>query len=66
MASARERFGVCRCALQQCRGVLRWRRCWTATQEEYERTFDVNVKGMFFVMQAVLRQMVGACCQGAA
>lgn len=31
-----------------------------ATVESYERLFDVNVKGMFFTMQAVLRQMVAA------
>lgn len=31
-----------------------------ATVESYERLFDVNVKGMFFTMQAVLRQMVEA------
>jgi D-sorbitol dehydrogenase (acceptor) len=30
----------------------------------YERLFAVNVKGMFFVMQAVLRQMVSAGVQG--
>jgi len=31
----------------------------------YERLFAVNVKGMFFVMQAVLRQMVEAKLEGA-
>ena len=31
-----------------------------ATEADYQRVFDVNVKGMFFVMQAVLRQMVEA------
>ena len=31
----------------------------------YQRVFDVNVKGMFFVMQAVLRQMVEGGIQGA-
>jgi D-sorbitol dehydrogenase (acceptor) len=29
-----------------------------ADERSYQRLFDVNVKGMFFVMQAVLRQMV--------
>jgi D-sorbitol dehydrogenase (acceptor) len=31
-------------------------------QEMYQRLFDVNVKGMFFTMQAVLAQMVKAGC----
>ncbi len=31
----------------------------------YDRIFDVNVKGMFFVMQAVLKQMVASGIQGA-
>ncbi len=30
----------------------------------YDRLFDVNVKGMFFMMQAVLAQMVAAGVQG--
>ena len=30
----------------------------------YQRLFDVNVKGMFFVMQAVLKQMVDAAKTG--
>jgi D-sorbitol dehydrogenase (acceptor) len=34
------------------------------TEAQYQRIFDVNVKGMFFVMQAVLRQMVADGCQG--
>ncbi len=29
-----------------------------ATEQEYEQVFTVNVKGMFFVMQAVLKRMV--------
>ena len=35
-----------------------------ATEREYDQMFDVNVKGMFFVMQAVLRQMVDAGIKG--
>ena len=31
----------------------------------YDRVFDVNVRGMFFVMQAVLKQMVDGGIQGA-
>lgn len=31
----------------------------------YERLFAVNVKGMFFTMQAVLAQMVAGCIRGA-
>ena len=32
-----------------------WRRCCESDEAMYERLFAVNVKGMFFVMQAVLR-----------
>ena len=35
-----------------------------ATEASYDRLFAVNVKGMFFVMQAVLRQMVEAGVPG--
>ncbi len=35
-----------------------------ADEREYHQVFDVNVKGMFFVMQAVLRQMVAAGVKG--
>ncbi len=34
-------------------------------EASYDRLFAVNVKGMFFVMQAVLRQMVDAGVKGA-
>jgi D-sorbitol dehydrogenase (acceptor) len=34
-------------------------------EASFDRLFAVNVKGMFFVMQAVLRQMVGASTPGA-
>lgn len=35
-----------------------------ADERMYHRLFDVNVKGMFFVMQAVLRQMVDRGIKG--
>ncbi len=35
-----------------------------ATEAEYDFVFDVNVRGMFFVMQAVLKQMVAAGIEG--
>ena len=35
-----------------------------ATEAEYDFVFDVNVRGMFFVMQAVLKQMVTAGIEG--
>jgi D-sorbitol dehydrogenase (acceptor) len=35
-----------------------------ATEEEYAQVFDVNVKGMFFVMQAVLKRMVDQGVRG--
>ncbi|MEK8025965.1 L-iditol 2-dehydrogenase [Pseudaquabacterium rugosum] len=34
------------------------------TREDYDRVFDVNVRGLFFVMQAVLRQMVADGVKG--
>ncbi|MFM2406741.1 MAG: hypothetical protein RL223_4621 [Pseudomonadota bacterium] len=34
------------------------------TRQDYDFVFDVNVKGLFFVMQAVLRQMVDAGQRG--
>ena len=33
-------------------------------EASWERLFAVNVKGMFFVMQSVLRQMVAAGVRG--
>lgn len=33
-------------------------------EQMYQRLFDVNVKGMFFVMQAVLRRLVDASTRG--
>lgn len=35
-----------------------------ADEASYQRIFDVNVKGLFFTMQAVLRQMVDAGVKG--
>jgi len=35
-----------------------------ASESSYQRLFDVNVKGLFFVMQAVLAQMVAAGRRG--
>ena len=35
-----------------------------ATEASYDQLFAVNVKGMFFVMQAVLKHMVGAGTSG--
>jgi D-sorbitol dehydrogenase (acceptor) len=35
-----------------------------SSEAMYDRLFAVNVKGMFFVMQAVLRQMVDGACSG--
>jgi len=63
VAAARERFGVVDVLFNNA-AVFTLAPLLDATQEEYERVFDVNVKGMFFVMQAVLRQMVGAAVKG--
>ena len=35
-----------------------------ATEAEYDQVFDVNVKGMFFVLQAVLQRMVATGTKG--
>lgn len=35
-----------------------------ATEQEYDQIFSVNVKGLFFVMQAVLQRMVAAGVRG--
>jgi len=63
VASARERFGVIDVLFNNA-AVFTLAPLLEATQEEYARVFDVNVKGMFFVMQAVLRRMVEASVKG--
>jgi len=63
VSSARERFGVIDVLFNNA-AVFTLAPLLDATEDEYERVFDVNVKGMFFVMQAVLQQMVDAAVKG--
>ena len=63
MSSAHERFGATDVLFNNA-AVFTLAPLLDATEAEYQRVFDVNVKGMFFVMQAVLRQMVDAGVNG--
>jgi D-sorbitol dehydrogenase (acceptor) len=63
LASARQRFGTVTSLLNNA-AVFSLGPLLEITEAQYARIFDVNVKGMFFVMQAVLRQMVADGCKG--
>jgi len=63
VAGARERFGTIT-ALVNNAAVFDLAPLLDADEASYRRIFDVNVKGMFFTMQAVLRQMVDARLAG--
>jgi D-sorbitol dehydrogenase (acceptor) len=63
VASARERFGPIEVLFNNA-AIFTLAPLLDASEADYQRVFDVNVKGMFFVMQAVLRQMVGARIKG--
>ena len=64
MASALERFGAVDVLFNNA-AVFTLAPLLEASEAEYQRVFDVNVKGMFFVMQAVLHQMVDGGIRGA-
>lgn len=57
MDAARSRFGTVSVLFNNA-ATFNLRPLLEADEREYAQVFDVNVKGMFFVMQAVLRQMV--------
>ena len=57
VASARAKFGTIDVLFNNA-AIFTLAPLLEATEADYQRVFDVNVKGMFFVMQAVLRQMV--------
>lgn len=57
IATARARFGTVQ-VLYNNAAVFDMAPLLESGEAMYERLFSVNVKGMFFVMQAVLRQMV--------
>lgn len=63
MSSAREHFGTVDVLFNNA-AVFTLAPLLDATESDFKRTFDVNVKGLFFVMQAVLRQMVDAGVKG--
>ena len=63
MHAAEARFGTV-CVLFNNAAVFNLRPLLEATEAEYDQVFSINVKGMFFVMQAVLRRMVDAGVRG--
>lgn len=63
VASARARFGTIT-ALVNNAAVFDLAPLLESDEASYQRIFDVNVRGMFFTMQAVLRQMVEARFSG--
>jgi D-sorbitol dehydrogenase (acceptor) len=63
VAAARVRFGTI-VVLFNNAAVFDLAPLLEADEASYQRIFDVNVKGMFFTMQAVLKQMVEAGVKG--
>ncbi len=57
VAAARARFGTIHVLFNNA-AVFDLAPLLDADEKSYQRLFDVNVKGMFFTMQAVLRQLV--------
>lgn len=63
VATARERFGTIEILFNNA-AIFDLAPLLDSDERMYQRLFDVNVKGMFFTMQAVLRQMVDAGVKG--
>ncbi len=63
LTDARARFGTVTCLFNNA-AVFSLGPLLEIDVAQYDRIFDVNVKGMFFVMQAVLKQMVADGCRG--
>ena len=63
MQSAEARFGPVGVLFNNA-AVFNLRPLVEATEQEYEQIFSVNVKGLFFVMQAVLKRMIEAGIRG--
>ena len=57
MVSAHQRFGTITTLFNNA-ALFDMAPLFESDERMYQRLFDVNVKGMFFVMQAVLKQMV--------
>jgi D-sorbitol dehydrogenase (acceptor) len=64
MSAARQRFGTVDLLFNNA-AVFDLAPLLGSDEASYERLFAVNVKGMFFVMQAVLKDMVAAGVKGA-
>jgi D-sorbitol dehydrogenase (acceptor) len=63
VAKARERFGTITTLFNNA-AVFNLGPLLEIDEAQYQPVFDVNVKGMFFVMQAVLKQMVASGVKG--
>jgi D-sorbitol dehydrogenase (acceptor) len=63
IAAARARFGTITVLFNNA-AVFDLAPLLEATEASYQRIFDVNVKGLFFTMQAVLKQLVADGRQG--
>ena len=63
VAAARARFGTITTLFNNA-AVFDLAPLLEADEASYQRIFDVNVKGMFFTMQAVLKQMVEGGAKG--
>ena len=63
VAAARARFGTITVLFNNA-AVFDLAPLLEADERSYQRIFDVNVKGMFFTMQAVLKQMVESGAKG--
>ena len=63
VAAARARFGTITVLFNNA-AVFDLAPLLEANEASYQRIFDVNVKGMFFTMQAVLKQMVAEGAKG--
>ena len=63
VAGARQRFGTIDVLFNNA-ALFDMAPLLESDERMYQRLFDVNVKGMFFVMQAVLKQMVESKVQG--
>ena len=63
VASARQRFGTITVLFNNA-AVFDLAPLLEADERSYQRIFDVNVKGLFFTMQAVLAQMVAEGVKG--
>lgn len=63
MKSAEARFGTVSVLFNNA-AVFNLKPLVEATEQEYDQIFSVNVKGLFFVMQAVLKRMLEAGIKG--